>query len=196
MDNSILPKNEAKDKEKESVEQLVERVQKGDMQAFSKLYDHFSDRIYKYFYFKTSQEEAFDLTETLFLRVWDNVKTYRRKRGSSFTSWVYRIAHNLLVDHYRFDKASAELDADQADQRHDNSPVFLTEQSLSRKSLRSALSKLKESYREVVTLAYINGLDNLELAQVLNKSEGTLRVLKFRALKELKKILEEMGIKS
>jgi RNA polymerase sigma-70 factor (ECF subfamily) len=196
MENSISPQNEEQEKQKETIETWVEQVQKGDMHSFARIYDHFSDRIYKYFYFKSSQEEAFDLTENLFLKVWDNIKGYRRKSGSSFTSWIYRIAHNLLVDHYRFDKPAAELDTEQADQRHDNSPVFLAEQSLSRQSLRSALSKLKEGYREVITLAYINGLDNDELALILNKSEGTLRVLKFRALRELKKILAEMGIKS
>ncbi len=179
-----------------SVEVLVEKVQKGDMQAFSKLYDYYVEKIYKYFYFKTGQEEAFDLTETVFLKVWDNIRAYRRKTGSSFSSWLFRIAHNLLVDHYRLTQTSLELDPNRPDIKTDNSPVFLAEQSLSRRSLKEAMSKLKDDYREVITLAFINGLDNPELAQILKKSEGTLRVLKFRALKELKRILQEMGIKS
>jgi RNA polymerase sigma-70 factor (ECF subfamily) len=184
------------EQEKLSVEVLVEKVQKGDMQAFSKLYDYYVEKIYKYFYFKTAQEEAFDLTETVFLKVWDNIRSYRRKGGSSFSSWLFRIAHNLLVDHYRFRQDPLELDPERPDQKTDNSPVFLAEQSLSRRSLKEAMSRLKEEHREVITLAFINGLDNPELSQILKKNEGTLRVLKFRALKELKRILEEMGIKS
>jgi RNA polymerase sigma-70 factor (ECF subfamily) len=187
--------NGEKEQDHEVTERLVEKVQKGDMPAFSRLYDLYVEKIYKYFYFKTSQEEAFDLTETVFLKVWDNIKSYKQRPGSSFTSWIFRIAHNLLVDHYRFDKASVELDASHADQKIDNSPVFLAEQSLSRRSLRQAMSRLKDPYREVITLAFMNGLDNPELARVLHKSEGTLRVLKFRALRELKKILEDLGIK-
>lgn len=191
--NSQSGKNEQK---KIEVEDLVEKFQKGDREAFAKLYDFFVDKIYKYFYYKTtSQEEAFDLTETVFLKVWENAKSYKKKLGSSFSSWVFRIAHNLLVDHYRLNKPSAELDVNQADQRIESSPVFLAEQSLSRRSLHSALGKLKDAYKEVITLAYINGLDNSEVAEVMKKSEGSLRVLKFRALKELKRILQEMGIK-
>ncbi len=189
-------KNSQTEQEKETIEQLVTQVQKGDMQSFSKLYDHYVDRVYKYFYFKTTQGEAFDLTENLFIKVWDNIRIYKRKSGASFSSWLYRIAHNLLIDHYRYDRGTSELDPDQADLRHDNSPIFLAEQSLSRRSLKKAMQQLKESYREVITLAYINGLDNPELSHVLKKSEGTLRVLKFRALQELKRILQEMGIKS
>jgi RNA polymerase sigma-70 factor, ECF subfamily len=191
--NSQSGKNE---QNKVQIEELVEKFQKGDREAFAKLYDYFVDKVYKYFYYKTtSQEEAFDLTETVFLKVWENAKSYKKKLGSSFNSWVFRIDHNLFVDYYRLNKPSAELDTNEADQRAEASPVFLAEQSLSRRNLQGALEKLKDTYREVITLAYINGLDNTEVAEVMKKSEGGLRVLKFRALKELKKILQEMGIK-
>lgn len=184
-----------KEQEREKIEQLVQNVQKGDVQAFAKIYDHYVDKVYKYFYFKASQEEAFDLTENVFLKVWENIKQYQRKSGASFAAWLFRIAHNLLIDHYRLDVIKVELDEQHPDQRIDTSPVFLTEQSLSRGSLKTAMSQLKESHREIVTFNYINGLSNEEIAQIMNKSEGSLRVLKFRALKELKRILGEMGIK-
>ena len=190
------PNSTGKDEQqKEEIEQLVLHFQQGEKEAFAKLYDHYVEKIYKYFYFKTSQEEAFDLTETVFLKVWENIKSYKKKKGSSFASWIYRIAHNQLVDYYRFNKGNAELDESEPDHRHDISPVFLTEQSLSRDNLKSALDRLKSVYREVITLSFLNGLENEEIAQVLKKSEGSLRVLKFRALRELKKVLTEMGIK-
>jgi RNA polymerase sigma-70 factor (ECF subfamily) len=174
----------------------VDKFQKGDREAFAKLYGIFVDKMYKYFYYKTtSQEEAFDLTETVFLKVWENAKSYKKKVGSTFNSWIFRIAHNLLVDHYRLNKPSAELDNNQADLRAETSPAFLAEQSLSRSNLHRALGGLKEAYREVITLSFINGLDNTEVAEVMKKSEGSLRVLKFRALKELKRVLLEMGIR-
>jgi RNA polymerase sigma-70 factor, ECF subfamily len=186
---------EDKKQSAEDIEKLVTLVQKGDMQAFAQLYDQFVDRIYKYFYFKTAKEEAFDLTENVFLKVWENIRKYKPREGASFSSWLYRIAHNLLVDHYRQRKVTAELDVSQADHKVDNNPLYLTEQSLSKGALKQALSKLRENYREVITLAFVNGLENAEIAEILKKSEGTLRVLKFRALRELKKILEEMGVK-
>lgn len=184
-----------KEQEKERIEQLVQNVQKGDVPAFAKIYNHYVDKVYKYFYFKASQEEAFDLTENVFLKVWENIKQYHNKEGASFAAWLFRIAHNLLIDHYRLDVPKAELDPQYPDQRADTSPVFLTEQSLSRGSLKTALCKLKDSHREIITFTYINGFSNEEIADIMKKSEGSLRVLKFRALRELKKILEEMGIK-
>lgn len=193
--NQFLNSNEGKQKNARAIEKLVEQVQKGDMQAFAKLYDHFVDRIYKYFFFKVANEEAFDLTENLFLKVWENIRLYKKKPGSSFSSWIYRIAHNMLVDHYRQNNPVAELDASVADYKPDNNPLHIAEQSLSKGALKEAMGKLKEHYREVITLAFVNGLENSEIAKILKKSEGTLRVLKFRALKDLKKILEEMGIK-
>lgn len=191
-ENRALPPNQ--EQERQTIEQLVERAQSGDMDAFAEIYDHYVERVYKYFFFKTAQEEAFDLTENVFLRVWENLRQYRRKSDASFAAWLFRIAHNLLVDHYRLRKEQLELDERHPDQRDESSPVFQAERSLGRHSLKVALSRLKENYREVVTLSYINGLSNEEIARVLNKSEGTLRVLKFRALRELKRVLEEMGI--
>ena len=188
-----LPVNQ--EQQKETIERLVERVQAGEMSAFSALYEHYVEKVYRYFYFKTSQEEAFDLTENVFLRVWENIRQYQRKADSSFAAWLFRVAHNLLVDHYRVQKPNLELDERHPDQRLDNSPVLLAERSLSRRSLKVALGQLKENYREVLTLSFLNGLSNEEVARVLNKSKNTLRVLKFQTLRELKKILKKINIK-
>ena len=87
------------------------------------------------------------------------------------------------------------MDINTPDQKIDNNPIYLAEQSLSRDSLKKALGQLKDDYREVLMLSFINGLDNDEVATLMRKSEGGLRVLKFRALQELKKILLNMGIK-
>lgn len=170
-------------------------AQKGDLKAFGKIYDALVEKVYKYIFFKVDQETAFDLTETVFLKVWENLDKYSLKTGSSFTSWVFRIAHNLVIDHRRFDKETLPLDFDLADQKSENNPMHAAEQSLSKRTLKTALSHLKDTYQEVLTLSYLNGLGNEEVAQLMKKSEGGMRVLKFRALQELKKVLLSMGIK-
>ena len=177
------------------LEALVLSVQKGDLKAFGRIYDLLVEKVYKYIFFKVDQETAFDLTETVFLKVWENIGKYQSKEGSSFSSWVFRIAHNMIVDHHRFGRESLPLDIDIADHKQDNNPVHVVEQSLSKQSLRTALSKLKDNYQEVLTLSFLNGLDNDEVARAMGKSEGSLRVLKFRALQELKRVLLDMGIK-
>jgi RNA polymerase sigma-70 factor (ECF subfamily) len=178
------------------LEELVLKVQNGDLKAFTKLYEHYVDRVYRYFFFKTDQESAYDLTETVFLKVWENIRKYKKREKANFSSWVFTIAHNLLVDHYRDNKVTAELDEGQADHKQDSNPVYLAEQSLTRDNLKSALGKLKSTYREVINLSFMSGLDNLEVAKIMKKTEGSLRVLKFRALQELKKILQEMGMRN
>lgn len=189
-------KNELDNEQKSNIEQWVKQSQSGDWQAFSKLYEHFVDKVYKYNYYKvSSQDEAFDLTETVFLKVWENIKSYKPKAGSSFGSWIFRIAHNLLVDHYRLKKETVELTDVHADKREDASPMHKTEETLRKETLKRAMSKLKDIYKEVLTYSYLNELSNTEVAELMNKSEGGLRVLKFRALQELKKVLEQMGIK-
>lgn len=180
---------------KSDIEELVIRFQNGEKEAFSEIYQFFVEKVYKYFFFKTTQEEALDLTETVFLKVWDNIRKYQKKKGASFSAWIFTIARNLLIDHYRNHKEFTELTNLEPDKKQDNQPIFNTERVLSRDYLKKALGKLKESYSEIVVLAFLNDLSNEEIAYLLNKNEGTVRVLKFRALKELKKILLEMGIK-
>lgn len=176
------------------VESLVEKAQTGDTGAFGDLYDFFIDPIYRYIFFRVKKDDALDLTENVFLKIWENLHSYRKTEGSSFSSWVYRIAHNAVVDHYRMTKEHSELDANLADEKKHNDPIVRTERKMGQEALKSAISKLKKTYRQVILMKYINELENHEIARVLRKSEGSVRILKFRALKALKQILEEMNI--
>ena len=184
-----------KSSENDELELLVLRVKQGDMKAFGKVYDLLVDKVYKYIYFKVDKESAFDLTETVFLKIWENIGKYNHQVGNSFSSWVFRIAHNLVVDYYRFNKETLPLDTEIVDQNKSTSPIEFVEQSLSKDNLKSALERLKTVHQEVLTLSFLNGLSNEEVAQIMGKNEGSLRVLKFRALQELKKVLLERGIK-
>ncbi len=179
---------------KEKIEKIVLKAQKGDIDAFAKLYDHYVQRIYRYVFFKVENEAAQDITETVFLKSWEHLRKYRRKPGSSFSAWIYRIAHNLIADHHRMKKETAMIDPRIADTKKESNPELVAEQSISQRAVRSALKRMKQSHRDVLTLYYLNDLDHSEISKVLKKSEGSLRVLKYRALSEMKNILAEMGI--
>lgn len=185
-----MPKNSLTN---EQIEDLVVKAQNADIDAFGKLYDHFIDQIYRYVYFKVGKDEALDLTENVFLKTWENLKSYR-KGDKQFSSWLFRIAHNVVVDHYRLSKESLSLDMDLPDNKRQNDPIVLTEQKLGSESLRKAIGKLKKKYQQIIILKYINELENYEIARVMHRSEGSLRILKFRALKALKQILENMNV--
>ncbi len=179
----------------EEVEKLVELVQGGDHEAFSRLYDIFIDPIYRYIYYRVNSSDAEDLVETVFLKVWENIRQYKSKK-KSFSAWVFRIAHNLVVDYYRAakDRNFEELDMQIADQDRQHNPIKTVQNILDNQTLKIALRKLKKPYRDLVVYKFINELSNKEIAEILGKSEGSLRILQFRALKALKKELADMGV--
>jgi RNA polymerase sigma-70 factor, ECF subfamily len=182
---------------KEEIESLVQKVQDGDQDAFAVLYDIFVDPLYRYVYYRVHKDEAEDIVETLFLKIWQNIKRYSKKPGSSFSSWAFRIAHNLVVDYYRAaeGKRTEELSDFLPDDSRDHNPLKNTERALDKEMLHEALDYIPEQYREILIYRFINELENKEIAKILGKTEGNLRILQFRALKSLRKQLEKMGIK-
>lgn len=169
-------------------------AQQGNSEAFEKLYNCFIDPIYRYVFYRTGREDALDLTETIFLKVWENLKSYRTGR-KYFSAWIYRIAHNVVVDHYRLSKDTAPLGYDLPDDDRESDPLNLAEQNLNNDLLMKAISKMKKKYQQVIILKYINDLDNREIARIMRRTEGSLRILKFRALRVLRQILEEMNVR-
>ena len=180
---------------KEEIEELVLASQDGDHDAFSKLYDIFIDPIYRYVYFRVNAEDAEDLVETVFLKVWENLKKYKKKEKTYFSSWIFRIAHNLVVDHYRSYKSldSLELNIQIPDENRQHNPIKNVHNVFNQETLKTAISNLKKSHQQILVHKFINEFSNKEIAEILNKSEGSLRILQFRALKALKSELKDMG---
>lgn len=181
---------------KEEIEALVKKVQAGDKEAFTPLYDIYADPLYRYIYYKVNRGDAEDILETVFLKVWENFSSFDSKKGN-FTSWIYRIAHNLIVDYYRASskRETMELDVNLKDEKRSHNPIDVTESVLNSETLKLSLDKLKPRYRDILIYKFINQLDNKEISQLINQSEGSVRILQFRALKALRKVLEKKGIK-
>lgn len=175
------------------IHQLVEQAQKGDMEAFSSLYQKLVDRVYRYLYFRLRTEDLEDILEMVFIKVWENIKKYKQDK-TPFLSWVFRIAHNLTVDYYRTHRGLQPLPDNIVDERLETNPRHLTEQLLSNELLTRGLSKLKDNYQQVLILRFINDLNVQETAAAMKISLGMVRVLQFRALQSLKNVLLEMGI--
>jgi RNA polymerase sigma-70 factor (ECF subfamily) len=177
------------------VEKLVERSQKGDSEAFSQIYDEYVNQLYKYIYYKVKKEDVEDLTETLFLKAWENIGKYKNRKNTSFRSWLYRIAHNLVVDHYRLTREHVSLDTRISSKSREADPKEMAQNVLDNENLKVAISKLKKNYRQIIVLKFINELSNKEICKVLKKSEGSVRILQYRALKALRQIIDEMGVR-
>jgi len=175
------------------IERLVSSSQSGEADAFGKLYELFVAPIYRYMYYRVGREDAEDLTELVFLKTWENIHQYE-KRQSSFSAWIFRIAHNVVVDHYRAHQANGELSENIEDKRRDASATERIHRRLDQEILTTAMKELKEHYRQVLILKYINGLSNEEIGNIMGKSQAALRILQFRALRTLRRVLQDQGI--
>lgn len=175
------------------IDALVVKAQAGDQKSFGLIYDEMIDQIYRYVFFKTpSMEVAEDLTEDIFFKVWKNIKKYQKQKHP-FSSWVFRIAHNEVVDFYRKNKEVIALNEIWQDEKTENKPETLVENAFIQKELHTALQTLPDSQSQVIVLKYINDLSNTEIAQTMNKSETAIRILLSRGLSKLKKVLGEKG---
>lgn len=187
--------NDFKDNKAE-IEVLVKLAQKADTDAFSKLYDIFIDPVYRYVYFRVKDLDAEDIVETIFLKVWESIRQYKHKKNSSFSSWIFKIAHNMVIDYYRSlkNKDVQSLDETIVDDTRHHNPLNNINLVIDNENLKIALSNIKKSYRDIIIYKFINELSNAEIAEILEKSEGSLRILQFRALNALKKELTDMGV--
>jgi len=181
----VSKKNSAKD-----LGHLVDIAQKGDTEAFGKIYDILVKPIYRYIYYRVDQHIAEDLTEETFLKAWQNLSKYKAGKHP-FSAWIFRIAHNLVCDYYRKNEVSSEIDENFADTKLDSSPSYKLNLKLNEVKLRKAINKLPENYQQVILLKYINDEENTVIAKIIGKSEGAVRTLQFRALEKLRNILDE-----
>lgn len=171
-------------------EKLIKDAIRGDSSAFGSLYDHYHAMIYRFVLVKVSRrEEAEDITHQVFLSAWQNVKNYKH-RGHPFSSWLYQIARNQVIDHYRAKKNEVSLENADPDIFVATASVQLdVTTKLALEKVRSAIQKLKPDYQDVVIMRFVEDLPLKETAAALGKTEGAVKLIQHRAIKELKKLL-------
>jgi len=171
-------------------EALVRRAANGDAEAFGELYVRHLDEIYRFVFYKVGNEKrAEDLTEQVFLKAWEAIGDYE-SRGYPLSSWLYRIAHNAVVDHYRTRKDESPLDPiafSLADESLGPEETLMKKREVSR--LLEALAELSEEKQQLIFLRFVEGLSHARVARILDKSEGACRVMQHRALASLSEIL-------
>lgn len=168
--------------------QLVKQAQKGSLSAYQTLYVRHLDAIYRYFFFQTKDKFlAEDLGQEVFIKIWKSIDKYDEKKGA-FTSWMYRIAHNLLVDYYRGKKTLTLKEGLEASYTED----WLEKLDRSEKiqNVKKALENVSADYKEVIILRFFEDQSVEEVSQIVGKSEENVRVIQHRAIRKLREILE------
>ncbi|HLC01468.1 MAG TPA: sigma-70 family RNA polymerase sigma factor [Anaerolineales bacterium] len=171
---------------------LISLAQSGDADAFGELYLRYVNPIYRYIRMRVGDAHAAeDLTEMVFLRSFESLPGYR-ERGHPFSAFLYRVARNMLVDHYRSKKAEVPLE--EADLK-EGEPAALEEGVIRKdrdQAILEALASLPLDYQEVIRLRVAMALPTPSVAEWMGRSEVSVRVLLHRALKALRKKVEEV----
>lgn len=176
----------------EQEKKYINQAQKGNKEAFSFLYNHYLPGIYRYIFFKVSkQEEAEDITHEVFLSAWQNVKGYKYK-GLPFSSWLYQIARNAVIDFYRTSKKTVQIEMvnEEFIKIQSRDPEILNAE-MELEKIKKTIALLKPEYQNVLIMRFIEELPHNEVATALGKSEGAVRLIQHRALKELKSLYNE-----
>lgn len=164
-----------------------------DAEAYGVLYDQYVARIYRFIFFKVSRkEEAEDLTSEVFLKTWQYLAQGSNKEIKSFSGLVYQIARNALVDFYRAKAARPEFPLELANDIHIDEERFAAiDKNHEVKGILTAIKQLKQEYQEVILLKYIEELSFKEISIILKKTPVNVRVTLHRAMRVIKKILED-----
>ncbi len=171
-------------------QKLIERAIKGKASAFGSLYDYYQPRIYRFVLIKVGRrEEAEDLTHEVFKNAWLNIESYK-DMGFPFSSWLYKIARNQITDFYR--AAKGETSIDKIDPEYFAIPASIQldlADKMEIERVKDAIQELKPEYQDILVMRFIEDMSVKETAESVEKSEGAVKVLQHRAMKELKNIL-------
>jgi RNA polymerase sigma-70 factor (ECF subfamily) len=170
-------------------ESLVERAKQRDQEAFAQLYEEYFDRIYRYVVFKIGDEmEAEDMTQQVFLKALRSISSFRWK-GVSFSAWLYRIAHNQVVDYLRRKAKRVAVPLNELIVSGGDDPQRMTEQRADIAQVLAAAKYLTEAQREVISLRFAGDLSIAEVAKAMGRSEGAVKALQHSAMVALRKAM-------
>jgi RNA polymerase sigma-70 factor (ECF subfamily) len=188
----FIGQNRMPDWQEVDEEQLISRAKAGESDAFGELYERFVPPVYRFLYARLDdRQDAEDLAEEVFIRVWRSISSYQ-EQGVPFISYLFTVARHVLIDHYRSvgRKGRQESIDGRPLQDHHADPSEVAIANLENQEIRRVLDKLRDDYRMVLVLRFLSELSPEEVAQVMGRSTGAVRVLQYRALISLRNLLE------
>ena len=175
-------------------EVLIKKAKNSDGTAFQALYDNYVSQIYRFVFLKVGQkQDAEDITQHVFLSAWENISSYEY-RGFPFSSWLYRIASNAVVDHFRASGRTVNIEAIPEEYlKSDDNGTESIDTAIRIEAVQAMLTKLESDQQSVLIMKFVEDKSNKEIAEALQKTEGAIRVIQHRALKQLKTLIDARG---
>ena len=179
----------------EQEKEILKKIKNGDNEAFGELYDFYAPRVYRFVRLKVdSQETAQDVTSEAFLKIWQYLQEQRKIR-ERFQALLYKIARNLVIDFYRSKSIREILMEDNLEEFSEAEDEETSDKLVIRQEemveVKKALIQVHPNYQDVIVWYYLDELTIPEIAEILEKNEGTVRVLIHRAVKSLRNVMEE-----
>lgn len=185
--------------EKATEKQMISRAKKGELTAFEALVTAYERRVFSLaFRFSNNEQDAQDITQEVFLRVYRSLKSFRGDSG--FSTWLYRITANICIDHARTAKGNRAISLETedgerpiTDEAVQHQPEAAVQNTMLRDEINEALAMLSEEHRQIFLLREISGLSYTEIAHILTLEEGTVKSRLARARKQMRDILLQRG---
>jgi len=170
------------------IQKLITESQKGNREAFGQIYDTYSQQMLNFLIGKLAHRQAAeDLLQTVFIKAWTNINRYQTRSTAKFSTWLFQIANFTLIDHWRTRKVTTEISEIENLAQFAKDPQLYEEYAY----LWKAMSKLPLTYQTVLDLRFKKDLSVDETAKIMKKSQISVRVLQHRALKLLRKQLDQ-----
>jgi len=164
---------------------LISACQAGDAQAFGQLYDRYFKKIYSFVYYKISHKEnTEDLVSDIFYKALNNLSKFNSRKGS-FNSWLYRIARNTVIDYYRTNKNSQDIET-VSDLSFSTELGDDLDRSFQIAEIEDKMKLLNDAQREIIILRVWQQLSYKEISEIVGKSEANCKMIFSRGIKELR----------
>ncbi|MBC9732956.1 sigma-70 family RNA polymerase sigma factor [Nocardioides marmotae] len=192
-DGALATSSEESEADRTRLIALVELARGGDAEAFGLLYDHYQGSVYRFLFYRTrSAPLAEDLTSETFFRALRSMQNFRWQ-GKDFGAWLMTIARNLATDHFKAGRTRLEMTTEDMGQHDDTTegPESAVLASLTNEILLKALTELPDEQRDCLVMRFLQGMSIAETAAVLGRSDGAVKQLQLRGVRNLAKLMPE-----
>jgi RNA polymerase sigma-70 factor, ECF subfamily len=176
---------------RDKLEQILRQAQAGQDAALTTLYNTYFERIYKFIYYRVSHKEtAEDLTEDVFVKLFKKLKGLEQL--AAFEGWMFQIARNQVIDYYRRKKQLIPLEEVENTLEYETNIVDIVNLQTEQVIFIKLLKELTAEQQQVIKLKFLEDIDNDIIAQLMNKTEGAIRVIQHRAITKLKELVDDI----